>query len=225
MVKIELPRYRSHEIVHAIKIKAVENQNIIPVDEDYAPIPVELHYLTKHEPRAGGYYVAYEDGYESYSPAEAFEAGYTRVGQNEVSAPVLSSSDPIPTAAVPSPWPFPSTPDPRPGRVVAAHAGKAILAMDEPSNGGANHEYVVSASNGRTAIKFQTGAVGEVGFNGLQIEDLIAICIDRLEGFQSGAFACRENGEAILHLNHAMVALNERTAARLARGVEGTHKV
>jgi hypothetical protein len=33
----------------------------------------------KHSPEAGGYYVQYKDGYTSFSPAEAFEEGYTRL--------------------------------------------------------------------------------------------------------------------------------------------------
>lgn len=40
---------------------------------------VDVSYLNKHKPEPGGYYVRYEDGYESYSPPEAFEAGYTRI--------------------------------------------------------------------------------------------------------------------------------------------------
>jgi hypothetical protein len=40
---------------------------------------VSLEYLDKHSPQAGGYYVVYEDGYRSYSPAAAFEAGYTLI--------------------------------------------------------------------------------------------------------------------------------------------------
>ena len=51
---------------------------IIPEDDGYAPLRVESDYLDKHEPQAGGYYVVYADGYKSYSPAKAFEEGYTR---------------------------------------------------------------------------------------------------------------------------------------------------
>ena len=36
-------------------------------------IRVSDEYLTKHQPHAGGYYVIYADGYESFSRAEAFE--------------------------------------------------------------------------------------------------------------------------------------------------------
>lgn len=52
---------------------------IIPADTSYAPFDVDGAYFSKHQPEAGGYYVVYADGYKSFSPAEAFEAGYTRV--------------------------------------------------------------------------------------------------------------------------------------------------
>lgn len=48
-------------------------------ESGYAPIRVDWEYLTKHKPQAGGYYVVYDDGYKSWSPAKAFEEGYTRV--------------------------------------------------------------------------------------------------------------------------------------------------
>ena len=40
-------------------------------------------FVQKHNPQSGGYYVRYEDGYESYSPAEAFESGYTPIEEEE----------------------------------------------------------------------------------------------------------------------------------------------
>ena len=30
-------------------------------------------------PEVGGYYVVHKDGYKSFSPANAFEEGYTRI--------------------------------------------------------------------------------------------------------------------------------------------------
>ncbi len=36
-------------------------------------------WFEKHKPLAGGYFVLYEDLYESYSPAAEFESGYTRI--------------------------------------------------------------------------------------------------------------------------------------------------
>ena len=40
-------------------------------------LAVPLAFLERHQPEIGGYYVKYQDGYESYSPAQAFEAGYS----------------------------------------------------------------------------------------------------------------------------------------------------
>jgi hypothetical protein len=40
---------------------------------------VGAHFMIKHDPQVGGYFVEYEDGYESFSPAKAFEGGYTRL--------------------------------------------------------------------------------------------------------------------------------------------------
>lgn len=84
----EMPRYRCHKEVWALKIKAVTRTpfgsagvrwTIIPEDEGYAPFDVDFEYMEKHTPRAGGYYVVYQDGYKSFSPADAFESGYTRI--------------------------------------------------------------------------------------------------------------------------------------------------
>jgi hypothetical protein len=82
----ELPRYRSHKIVRAVKIDRVVRGEgngwlIYPADSSFAPIAVSSAYVETHAPQWGGYYVVYEDGYESWSPAQAFEEGYTRVPQ------------------------------------------------------------------------------------------------------------------------------------------------
>lgn len=50
---------------------------IHPAEAEYAPFEVDATYLKKHSPQIGGYYVVYTDGYKSYSPAKAFEEGYT----------------------------------------------------------------------------------------------------------------------------------------------------
>jgi hypothetical protein len=36
-------------------------------------------WTQKHNPQEGGYFVLYADGYESYSPRDAFESGYTLI--------------------------------------------------------------------------------------------------------------------------------------------------
>ena len=91
-VSVEMPKYKSHKEVWALKIKSIvrdgEGENresdgsaiITPEEEGYAPFRVEGDYLHKHKPQVGGYYVVYKDGYKSYSPAEAFEEGNTYCG-------------------------------------------------------------------------------------------------------------------------------------------------
>lgn len=70
-------------------------------------------------------------------------------------------------------------------------------------------------------INFHKGPILDVGVNGIQMEDLIAICIDRLTDFQAGPFACEPNQVALDHLRQALNALDVRTAERKARGVFG----
>ena len=109
-----------------------------------------------------------------------------------------------------------------------------VFALDAPGFGNARHVYVVVEAGKNpfdptteelANVEFQNGPVKEEGINGCHNEDLIAIVIDRLEGFQSGQFKCEENGEALLHLQAALAALNSRTAKRKARGVEGTRQL
>jgi hypothetical protein len=56
-------------------------------------------------------------------------------------------------------------------------------------------------------------------------EDLLAIVIHRLQGFQTGPFKCRENALALTKLEEALHWLNHRTARRVSRGVEGMNVV
>lgn len=71
-------------------------------------------------------------------------------------------------------------------------------------------------------IAFQEGPIREHGVNGLSGEVLLAILADRLRHFQAGAYTCEENAEALQHIEAAAAAMARRTAARQARGVEGT---
>lgn len=86
---IEMPKYQSHKKVWGLKIKAIDGQTITPNEEGYAPFGVSAEYLEKHKPEVGGYYVVYEGGYKSFSPADAFEAGNTLVGKPSPDIPVL----------------------------------------------------------------------------------------------------------------------------------------
>lgn len=81
----ELPRYQCHKKVWALKIAKIDTDQatlrtvITPEEDGYAPFEVSVGYMQKHVPQVGGYYVQYEDGYLSYSPAKAFEDGYTKI--------------------------------------------------------------------------------------------------------------------------------------------------
>jgi len=72
-------------------------------------------------------------------------------------------------------------------------------------------------------VNFQTGAIKEVGLNGVFNEDLIAMVICRLEHFQKSEFACRENAIAITKLEESLMWLRKRTMNRNKRGVLGTY--
>lgn len=80
---IALPRYRCHKEVVALKIAHVHMNprgfELHFEDARFVPMQVSVAYVKKHDPVPGGYWVHYEDGYQSYSPAKAFEEGYTLV--------------------------------------------------------------------------------------------------------------------------------------------------
>lgn len=87
-----------------------------------------------------------------------------------------------------------------------------------------------STGNGISII-WQNGPLKVDGIraepNGAFVEDVIGICVDRIQYYQraaGGKFACRENALAITKLEEALHWLNARTADRERRGVEGTHE-
>ena len=105
-----------------------------------------------------------------------------------------------------------------------------IEVLDESGAGGANHVYQVRGYHSKEAdetavvIRFQNGPINEVGVNGITQEVLLAIVADRLRSFQAGSFACRENALALTKIEEAQHWLQQRTIARMRRGVEGTHQ-
>ena len=90
-VGAQMPQYQCHKKVWALKIAAIKKDGdgedretdgsamITPAEKGYAPFKVDFEYMRKHKPEAGGYYVVYDDGYKSWSPAKAFEDGYTKL--------------------------------------------------------------------------------------------------------------------------------------------------
>ena len=77
------------------------------------------------------------------------------------------------------------------------------------------------------AIGWQNGPLGRGGDrtepNGAFVEDIIKAAIDRLKYYQQSQFASDYNARALIGLEAAIFALNERTADREERDVEGTH--
>lgn len=118
-------------------------------------------------------------------------------------------------------------------KVNGLNDGLRIEVLDEMGPGSANHVYEITSGEPRRAdqppavtlpVRFQNGPIGEVGVNGISNEALIAIVIDRLQGFQNGQYSCRENALALTKLEEAMHWMLHRTRERTARGVEGTMK-
>ena len=99
-----------------------------------------------------------------------------------------------------------------------------LLVADEPGAGGACHQYIAKFPGHSTVIQFQNGPAKEVGLNGITNEVLLAIVRDRLEGFQTGKFACEANAKALAAVIEAQEVLLGRTRERIERGVEGTHQ-
>lgn len=107
-----------------------------------------------------------------------------------------------------------------------------IHVTDQSGPGGANHEYEIYRKHEGdtpdelyTKISFQNGAIQEAGINGITNEALLAIVIDRLEGFAAGPFPSEETNHALKHCRHALLAMESRTKERVERGVEGKHEV
>jgi hypothetical protein len=109
-----------------------------------------------------------------------------------------------------------------------------IKVLDDPGQGNACHQYEIHADESvftlpsgvtvSTSIQFQDGPIQEVGVNGISNEVLLAIVEDRLLGFQSGKYSCRENAIALTHIQEALMWLQKRTLDRMVRGVEGTNQ-
>lgn len=98
----KLKQYQCHKTVEAGQIRRIEKKEsdagaleaVILIIENHNllepehSVSVTVRYYEKHQPQAGGYYVKYEDGYESYSPAAAFESGYSLMEEKHQAIPL-----------------------------------------------------------------------------------------------------------------------------------------
>ena len=114
-----------------------------------------------------------------------------------------------------------------------------VFALDDPGPGGAHHLYQVCRhSTGRISeedgtfrtrpenmvltMQMQCGGRNEAGsVSGAVDADLLEIVRDRLQAFQAGPYACRENACALTHIEEALLWLNRRVEDRITRGVLG----
>lgn len=108
------------------------------------------------------------------------------------------------------------------------YAPTNIAALDErdPNAGNASHVYGVQYGGPTDVLKiqFQHGPRGVEGSKpGVFDDDLAAILEDRLLGFQSGPYACKENGEALDGIRAYRAALALRVARRIEKGVLGAN--
>jgi len=102
----------------------------------------------------------------------------------------------------------------------------------DPMAGNASHRYELRVNApGKDAsiisglLQFQHGPRDERGsLPGVTNEAVIAVVIDRLRGFQSGPYACRENALAITKLEEAMHWLQRRSIERMKQGVLGKNE-
>lgn len=81
-----MPRWKCHKEVFAVKIMELHpgrddgnGPGMTIVGDDGNRYMLTEAYLAKHDPVEGGYFVVYDDGYQSFSPCKAFEDGYTRI--------------------------------------------------------------------------------------------------------------------------------------------------
>lgn len=70
---MDIPAYIGVKVIQAIQILEIVDDSL---RHERGYLKVSGDYLAKHKPEAGGYYVRYPDGYESFSPASAFESAY-----------------------------------------------------------------------------------------------------------------------------------------------------
>lgn len=78
--RAKLPRWQCHKQVTAgciIRIERCMDGGATLYFPDDLSTRVNEAYLERCRPDTGGYWVRYDDDYESYSPQAAFEDGYT----------------------------------------------------------------------------------------------------------------------------------------------------
>lgn len=158
---LNLPKYRCHKVVGAARITRVRDEAdgsaVLDLDSGLV-FGSEAGWWNKVKPQVGGYLVQYEDGYVSYSPAEAFEAGYAPledaptgvfvgIGDGLAQEPSLldltRGLNPDAAVAPMVPWPHYRTAK---GRTCAAEVVEDVKTFDDGS-------LRIELRNGHTVVK------------------------------------------------------------------------
>lgn len=87
-----------------------------------------------------------------------------------------------------------------------------VFALDERDQYQANHKYGISILGDQAidcCLNFRTG-----NKHGITVEALLAVCMDRLQGFEMGPMSCPQNETAITNIKAALTALKSRTLER-----------
>lgn len=100
-----------------------------------------------------------------------------------------------------------------------------VLAGGAVSAGGASSRYVIGVGDSESdgvkqclaVITFQNGNPATVGRNGVTLEALLAVSLDRLKAFQAGPFPSDYNAAAIHHIDLALAALKMRQVEQAAK--------
>lgn len=109
-----------------------------------------------------------------------------------------------------------------------------VFVVDEKGNGGANHKYRVQYDLYPVGEPTETHVICEIQLqngarmlpdsqHGIIDTDLLEIVRHRLQCFQAGPFASRENAIALTHIEEALMWMNRRVEDRIERNVLGTN--
>ena len=96
---------------------------------------------------------------------------------------------------------------------------------DDADGSGASHDYNMNIHGDIVAsIQFQQGPRDVEGsVPGITEAALLAVLIDRMRGFQSGPYSCRENAIILTKLEECLHWTKARADERAQRGVLGTN--
>ena len=73
----EYPVYTCQKRVEAFEVRKVLGLLLLPVNTDLDPVLVTRAWIDRFKPEAGGFWVRYENGNESWRPGEGFLGRYT----------------------------------------------------------------------------------------------------------------------------------------------------